>query len=557
MPLHFPMTITPIPWLSINCGGYLLQFPTSPKLVRTKEDPIQLAILEECAIRGDLSNLMLGTDALGKTPWVINQRTLSVALELWNNKGMDVSTLKPIHPYVEPEFVPREQFATQAEYVEFVRNVKTAKEDKANSHSSQCDTNYKLEIARQVERCLPFYCLLVCLSNLLLSALGGLSGQSLSHSTKSMPRLWRPVPRTLVLCRGQAIGPPWPLLAQASDGQHVWLRQVDMNLLIMMISFRYSRDERVKWTDAHLGDIRKCVRDPIKETWWHSAEEPWQFLAVCIELVAALDTPDPSTYHSNIPVQQDGSCNGLQHYAALGGDVQGAKQVNLSPSDSPQDVYAAVARLVEARISRDAEAGNPMAMALSGRITRKIIKQPVMTKVYGVTRYGARLQILARLKEFNTLPAAQLDAGATYLTGHVMATLKSLFGRAQAIQDWLTTTARDIGRSVPRAFARGVRIQGGLEDPCPDDRVYYATPLTVSTGNKGTEEDNSHPHRSQQTRRRLCPQISLPPNIHHLDNPTWFPNLPALPRIRDTRHKDLPAKLCLHTSHAHGLHSRQ
>ena len=157
MPLHFPMTTIPFPWFSINCGGYLLQFPTSPKLVRTKEDPIQMAILEECAIRGDLSNLMLGTDALGKTPWVINQRTLSVALELWNNKSMDVSTLKPIHPYVEPKFVPREQFATQAEFVEFVRNVKTAKEDKANSHSSQCDTNYKLEIARQVKRCLPFY----------------------------------------------------------------------------------------------------------------------------------------------------------------------------------------------------------------------------------------------------------------------------------------------------------------------------------------------------------------------------------------------------------------
>ena len=265
----------------------------------------------------------------------------------------------------------------------------------------------------------------------------------------------------------------------------------------------------MKWTDAHLGDIRKCVKDPIQETWWHSAEEPWQFLAVCIELVAALDTPDPSTYHSNIPVQQDGSCNGLQHYAALGGDVQGAKQVNLSPSDSPQDVYAAVARLVEARISRDAEAGNPMAMALSGRITRKIIKQPVMTKVYGVTRYGARLQILARLKEFNTLPAAQLDAGATYLTGHVMATLKSLFGRAQAIQDWLTTTARDIGRSVPRAFAEEYGYKGDLET-LPGYRVYYATPLTVSTGNKGTGKHNPHPHRSNKPDDDSAPKYRYP-----------------------------------------------
>lgn len=87
----------------------------------------------------------------------------------------------------------------------------------------------------------------------------------------------------------------------------------------------------MKWTDMHIKDIRTCVNDPIGNTWWHSSEEPWQFLAACMELVSALDSPDPTTYLSNVPVQQDGSCNGLQHYAALGGDVQGAKQVNLSP----------------------------------------------------------------------------------------------------------------------------------------------------------------------------------------------------------------------------------
>ena len=43
---------------------------------------------------------------------------------------------------------------------------------------------------------------------------------------------------------------------------------------------------------------------------------------------------------------QDGSCNGLQHYAALGRDWLGAKQVNLVPVDRPQDPYAGVAGMV-------------------------------------------------------------------------------------------------------------------------------------------------------------------------------------------------------------------
>lgn len=45
---------------------------------------------------------------------------------------------------------------------------------------------------------------------------------------------------------------------------------------------------------------------------------------------------------SNLPVHQDGSCNGLQHYAALGKDTAGAKAVNLMDSAFPQDVYSDV-----------------------------------------------------------------------------------------------------------------------------------------------------------------------------------------------------------------------
>lgn len=48
------------------------------------------------------------------------------------------------------------------------------------------------------------------------------------------------------------------------------------------------------------------------------------------------------------PVGQDGSCNGLQHYAALGRDSIGAASVNLLPSDFPQDVYSGVAAQVGA-----------------------------------------------------------------------------------------------------------------------------------------------------------------------------------------------------------------
>jgi hypothetical protein len=44
------------------------------------------------------------------------------------------------------------------------------------------------------------------------------------------------------------------------------------------------------------------------------------------ELAAAVSSPDPREFVSHIAVHQDGSCNGLQHYAALGRDRRGAEQ---------------------------------------------------------------------------------------------------------------------------------------------------------------------------------------------------------------------------------------
>ena len=47
---------------------------------------------------------------------------------------------------------------------------------------------------------------------------------------------------------------------------------------------------------------------------------------------------------------------------------------------------------------KDAAEGNYIAQILEGKVARKVVKQTVMTTVYGVTRFGARLQIAKQLK---------------------------------------------------------------------------------------------------------------------------------------------------------------
>src|SRR5438045_236279 len=154
---------------------------------------------------------------------------------------------------------------------------------------------------------------------------------------------------------------------------------------------KVSFKDREEFPMENLTEIYDSASNPLDgNKWWLKAEDPWQCLAACIELKKALDSPDPTRYVSNLPIHQDGTCNGLQHYAALGGDTWGAKQVNLEPGEKPADVYSAVADLVQENVVADARLGNALAISLEDQITRKVVKQTVMTNVYGVTFIGAR-----------------------------------------------------------------------------------------------------------------------------------------------------------------------
>lgn len=117
--------------------------------------------------------------------------------------------------------------------------------------------------------------------------------------------------------------------------------------------------------------------------------------------------------------------------------------MNLAPSKTPQDVYANIADHVEELRKLDAANGVRIAIDLKGVIKRKIIKQTVMTTVYGVTAYGAKLQIKKQLKNIG-FDSASLGHAATYLTKKTFESLSEKFKAAREIQNWLTKSAQYI-----------------------------------------------------------------------------------------------------------------
>ena len=89
----------------------------------------------------------------------------------------------------------------------------------------------------------------------------------------------------------------------------------------------------------------------------------------------------------------------------------------MSPSRGWQDVYTDIATRVRERAEMDAARGNMYAASLLPEVDRKLVKQTVMTHVYGVTIVGARLQVQRRLKERGWGEKTDL----TYHTAHYAA----------------------------------------------------------------------------------------------------------------------------------------
>ncbi|VDM45043.1 unnamed protein product [Toxocara canis] len=165
----------------------------------------------------------------------------------------------------------------------------------------------------------------------------------------------------------------------------------------------------------------------------------------------SIDVRNPSTFVSHLPIHQDGSCNGLQHYAALGRDRQGGSEVNLLPSPFPADVYSSVAKRVEKKRLEDEKSNDPnvkelavaLRTALPDSVPRKVIKQTVMTTVYGVTMYGATQQIKRQLKALE-IDNEQLGRFAAYLAHKTFASLHDAFTSSMQLKDWFRCCARSI-----------------------------------------------------------------------------------------------------------------
>ncbi|XP_040178012.1 DNA-directed RNA polymerase, mitochondrial [Rana temporaria] len=417
-----PTKCPPLPWTSLQCGPYLL---SPAQLMRCSEGVVQHQLLLEKCAQGQLFPVLDSVNQLGECAWRINQPILDIIVSIFNDKGNEKLDIPP--PLSEAPVSSVQLPGMLSSWEKFVHQKELARCRKKTTemYSLRMDALYKLSIANHLRDQIFWF------------------PHNMDFRGRTYPcppyfnHLGSDVTRSLlVFAEGHPLGP---------NGLN-WLKIHLINLT--GFKKKFSLQQRKEYADEIIQDILDSADHPLTgRKWWMKSDEPWQTLACCMEIAKAVRSSDPAKYISHFPVHQDGSCNGLQHYAALGRDKIGAKSVNLMPCDTPQDVYSEVAQQVEEFRKRDAKKEIKIAQVLEGFIGRKVVKQTVMTVVYGVTRYGGRLQIEKRLRETHSFPQEYVWQASQYLVQQVFSSLKEMFSGTREIQNWLTESARRISKS--------------------------------------------------------------------------------------------------------------
>lgn len=412
-PIRMPMLVPPTPWVSSKGGGYLTDAGGLVPLVRTRNK----SYLRELG-NVDMPAVYQSINAIQSTAWKVNESVLQVMRDAWDAGG-GIGGL-PSRDLIELPGLPSLDMDTYKveqpdDFKAWKRNRADIYEENARSTSQRVSAAQKIALAARFapEEAIYF-----------------------PHSLDFRGRVY-PVPGTLnpqgddqakallTFAKGKPLG--------ASGAR--WLAIHVANLFgVDKVPFA----ERIQWVNDHQEQILDSALQPLDgQRFWTEADSPWSALAACFEWAGYVMTG--TSFVSHLPIALDGSCNGLQNFSAMLRDPVGGKATNLTPQERPADIYTQVMKVAAERIKKEAEAGDPMAARWDGQLTRDIVKRPVMTLPYGVTKAGMRGQLMEKMGNSRDKGAHE---EASYLAGVLWDAIGQVVIAARVAMDWLKSSAK-------------------------------------------------------------------------------------------------------------------
>ncbi|KAF2591229.1 hypothetical protein F2Q70_00041373, partial [Brassica cretica] len=293
---YVPMLVPPKRWRGYDKGGYLF-LPSY--IMRTHGSKKQQDALKDISSK-TAHRVFEALDTLGNTKWRVNRKILDVVERLWADGGNIAGLVNR-----EDVPIPEKPSSEDPEEIQSWKwSVRKAKKTNRERHSLRCDVELKLSVARKMKDEEGFY----YPHNLDFRGRAYPMHPHLNHLSSDLCR------GTLEFAEGRPLG---------KSGLY-WLKIHFANLYAGGVE-KLSHEGRLAFVENHLDDIMDSAENAIHgRRWWLKAEDPFQCLAACVVLAQALKSPSPYSVISHLPIHQDGSCNGLQHYAALGRDSVGS-----------------------------------------------------------------------------------------------------------------------------------------------------------------------------------------------------------------------------------------
>ena len=516
-PDWMPTLVPPRPWEGASGGGY--HHPALPPLSLVKtHDRDYLTALDARIRAGELPEVLRAVNALQATPWRINRKVYDVLHALWMHGDGGVADLPPRDGYRLPPCPVCGADITD-----------TASARIPHACLETCDEATRKTWRRQAAVIREKN--IACLSQ----RLGIAKTLRLAARYKDEAAFYFPYQLDF---RGRIYAVPPYLNPQGAPvakallefaagkplGRINALRWLAIHTANCFGNDKVSLDERGAWALQHQAEMLACADAPLSNRWWMEADDPWGFLACCFEWQGY--KRDGLKHVSHLPVAMDGSCNGLQLYSLILRDEVGGQAVNLTPTETPQDIYGIVAEKVRERLRGVADSAGEMVFTADGQrllyqtarlsrfllglgIDRKTTKRQVMVLPYGGTMDSCReyteLWLKARLYASTTplsLPdGTSVRAAARFLAEHIWEAIGATVVKAREAMSYLQAVARltnragqplrwtsPLGLPVVQAYReqRGKRVKTRIGDSIVYVSLREEQPRTLAKGRQQT-----------------------------------------------------------------------
>lgn len=209
--------------------------------------------------------------------------------------------------------------------------------------------------------------------------------------------------------------------------------------------------ERAKYVEQHWGRLVLAMNDPMNHADVLGSDSPWCAWAAIHELYRAVQSGEPESYCTGIPVHMDATCSGLQHFSALLRDPVGGKYVNLlttSKDKVKSDIYGYVAGISTQHMQLDG--GQFAEFWTANGIPRSLAKKPVMTYVYSAVMSSTAEWIEDEVHRTTGWPE-WIDPGAAsrYAAKYLFTGIEATVPAACALMRWMKAATAECAKRGP------------------------------------------------------------------------------------------------------------